>query len=134
MQEIPQLEPILMKHLFKTHGKKMLKAPILPRAAPKPPESENKKQLPDENTWLWEAYDEIRVNLEVCIKPLNDYLQTFAKFEEENKLNPDKYVKSLDEGENPISAEALKQDIYDHREEEKRLNDVIPSMINVSIF
>jgi dynein heavy chain len=30
LQEIPQLEPILMKHLFKTHGKKTIKAPIIP--------------------------------------------------------------------------------------------------------
>ena len=29
--KIPQLEPILLKHLFKTHGKKMVKAPIRPR-------------------------------------------------------------------------------------------------------
>jgi len=30
LQEIPQLEPILLKNIFKTHGKKMLKAPVRP--------------------------------------------------------------------------------------------------------
>jgi hypothetical protein len=30
LQVIPQLEPILLKQLFKTQGKKMLKAPLRP--------------------------------------------------------------------------------------------------------
>lgn len=46
-----------------------------------------------------EAYDIIKTTLEQAIEPLYDYVKTFNKFENENKLNPDKYVKSLDEGE-----------------------------------
>lgn len=57
LQEIPQLEPILMKHLFKTHGKKTIKAPIIPQEKPKVPDRANKKALLDENTWLWESYE-----------------------------------------------------------------------------
>jgi hypothetical protein len=30
LKKIPQLEPILMKHLFKTHGQQHLKAPVRP--------------------------------------------------------------------------------------------------------
>jgi hypothetical protein len=85
--------------LFKTHGKKTLKSPIRPRLKPKPADSSNKKILPDENTWLWEAYDVVRASLEKSILPLYEYVKTFSKFDSENKLNPDKYVKSLDEGE-----------------------------------
>ena len=49
-------------------------------------------------------------------------------------MNPEKYVKSLDEGDTPISAESLRQDIYNHREEDGKLQDKIPETIVVSIF
>jgi hypothetical protein len=49
---------------------------------------------------------------------LFEYVKTFNKFEGENKLNPDKFVRSLDEGENQITAEGLRADIYEHRKEE----------------
>jgi dynein heavy chain len=54
LQAIPQLEPILLKHLFKTH-KKTLKAPTIPLEKPALPDPAKKHILPDENTWLWEA-------------------------------------------------------------------------------
>ena len=62
LQHIPQLEPILLRHLFKTHGKKTLKAPLRPREEPKrkPDDPGNKKFLPDENIWLWDSYIKIR--------------------------------------------------------------------------
>lgn len=63
-----------------------------------------------------------------------EYVKTFSKFEGENKLNPDKYVRALDEGETSITAEALKLDIEEHKKEEQRLKDEIPEMIIVSIF
>lgn len=61
-------------------------------------------------------------------------MKTFAKFEGENKLNPDRYVKGLDEGENQITAEGLRNDTQEHRKEEARLKDEIPESIVVSIF
>lgn len=61
-------------------------------------------------------------------------MKTFGKFDGENKLNPDKYVKSLDDGENPITAEALRNDIQEHRKEEERIKSEIPESIIVSIF
>lgn len=114
----------------------MLKAPLRPREEPKrkPDDHNNKKFLPDENIWLWDAYNTIRMGLEKSIEPLYEYVQTFAKFEEENKLNPDRYVRSKDEGDTPITAEALKLDIEAHRKEEERLKEEIPESIVVSIF
>lgn len=136
LQQIPQLEPILLRHLFKTHGKKMLKAPLRPREEPKrkPEDPANKKFLPDENIWLWDAYYTIKSNLERSIEPLYEYVKTFQKFEGENKLNPDRFVKSLDEGDTPITAEGLKNDMNEHRKEENRLRKEIPEFVNVSIF
>ena len=109
LTEIPQLEPQLLKHLFKTHVKKMLKAPIRPDEKPIPPEKPN--ILPNENTWLWDAYELIRDNLEKAIAPLQDFLATFAAFESEHKLIPEKYVKTLNDEENPASVEEIKADI-----------------------
>jgi len=136
LQQIPQLEPILLRHLFKTHGKKMLKAPLRPTEEPKrkPEDPNNKNFLPDENIWLWDAFYTIRTSLEKSIEPLYEYVKTFSKFEGENKLSPDRFVKSLDEGDNPITAEGLKNDINEHRKEEERLRDEIPEFVNVSIF
>jgi len=74
LQQIPQLEPILLRHLFKTHGKKMLKAPLRPRQKPSPVDPNKKSVLPDENTWLWEAYDDLRTALTAAIQPLYEYV------------------------------------------------------------
>jgi len=53
-------------------------------------------------------------------------------------LDPDKYVKNLDEGdgtaEGGISAEELKADIMRIRELEKSLKERIPESVVVSIF
>ena len=53
----------------------------------------------------------MRSALEDSIKPLHEYVKTFAQFEHENQLNPDKYVKGLDEGDDPVDAEALRTDV-----------------------
>jgi hypothetical protein len=91
--------------------------------------------MPDENIWLWDAFFKIRQSLEKSIEPLYEYVKTFSKFENENKLNPDKFVKELDkEGEGGITAEGLRKDIQEHRKEEQRLKDEIPENIVVSIF
>lgn len=134
LQRIPQLEPILLRNLFKTHGKKTLKAPIRPRNKPQPVDPNKKSVLPDENTWLWEAYDKIRQALFKAINPLGEYVQTFNQFEAENRLNPDKYVKELDERDDPIDADGLRADIYRIRELEEDLKLRIPEYVTVSVF
>jgi len=98
--EIPQLEPILLKHLFKTHTRKTLKAPMIPVQKPEPLDKKNKKFIPDENTWLWEAFDLIRVEMERCIQPLYEYVKTYEVFKEVNEKDPDRYVRGLDDNEN----------------------------------
>jgi dynein heavy chain len=114
----------------------MIKAPLRPQVEPTKPQNteSGRRTLPDDNTWLWEAFASIRKNLERAIEPLEGYLQTFRTFSEDNGLNPDKYVRSLDDGDQPISAEALRADIEVHRGEEDRLKGQIPETITVSIF
>jgi len=103
-----------LRHLFKNHGK-TLKAPVRPRQKPNAPDSAKKHVLPDEFTWLWDAYDTIREALNIAIQPLYEYVETFSQFEKENKLSPEKYVKDMDEevdGQEPVDAEELRNDIY----------------------
>lgn len=45
----------------------MLKAPLRPGQRPKPADAANKRSLPDENTWLWDAAEAIRTSLEKSI-------------------------------------------------------------------
>lgn len=134
LQEIPQLEPILMKHLFKTHGKKTIKAPIIPQEKPKPVDPSDKKKLPDENTWLWEAADLLIREMERAIEPLGDYVKTFSAFEKENALNPDKYVKEIDTIENPKPPIELRADIYENMKKEEQIKALIPESVQVGMF
>ncbi len=65
----------------------MLKAPVRPQTEPRIPDK--KSMLPDENTWLWEAYKQIENTLRICVDPLRDFLNTFKRFNEQNIINPD---------------------------------------------
>jgi dynein heavy chain len=134
LQEIPHLEPMLLRHLFKTHVAKTIKTPVIPPEKPKAPDPNNKKALVDENTWLWEAFDKLIQNLERAIIPLDEYVKTYSAFELENQLDPDKHVAELDDGDTPISPEELRLDIERHKEKEQRLLEKIPEFVYVSMF
>ena len=134
LQEIPHLEPILLRHLFKTHIAKTIKTPVIPPEKPKVPDKSKKDALIDENTWLWEAFDKLIQNLERAIIPLEEYVKTYSAFEFENQLDPDKHVAELDEGDTPITPEELRHDIEVHKEKERRLLEKIPEFVYVSMF
>jgi 5'-deoxynucleotidase YfbR-like HD superfamily hydrolase len=95
------------------------------------------KPLPDENAWLWYASKEIEEAIIKASAPLHDYVKTFKQFEDdEHKLNPDQYIKKLeepDEGE-PLDAQGLMADIERLRELQKELRVKIPDSVTVSIF
>lgn len=134
LQEIPQLEPILLKHLFlkNTHGNKSLKAPLIPLSEPKIPEK--KHILPDENTWLWNASESIKKALTAGVAPLKEYLKTYEKFIPESQLNVEKYMLSMNDYENPASVDEIKADIEKHRKEVLRIEQDIPESIDISYF
>jgi hypothetical protein len=84
--------------------------------------------------WLWDAYQKLIENLERAICPLNEYVQTFSAFKTENELNPDKYMKQLDDPENPMDPLALKADIARMKKLEEELMAKIPESVNVGMF
>jgi hypothetical protein len=70
LQEINQVEQKLLQHLFKSNEKQYLKATVRPEYRPEDPDPENKKELPDENTWVFEEYDKLRECITQVIDPL----------------------------------------------------------------
>ena len=77
---------------------------------------------------------QIKEELEKSIEPLYEFVKTFEEFKEVNQENPDKYMRSLDEGETPATAQALRADIDRMKEKEQKIGELIPDHINVSIF
>ena len=73
-----------------------LKVPIKPMWMPEPPDPENKKLLPDENTWVYEEYQRLKDKIAEVIEPLDQYIDTFKTFHEEYKLDPKKIIEELD--------------------------------------
>jgi len=60
LKEKEQLEQKLLPHLFKTNQKVYLKVPMLPAEKPeKPLNNGGRREMPDENTWVWEQYERL---------------------------------------------------------------------------
>ena len=116
MQEIAHLEPLLLKQLFKTQNPKTIKTPVIPPEKPLPPDPNDKTKFLDENAWLWEAFQEdLIINLERAIVPLSEYVETYRAFEDENNLDPDKYVAKFSEegdGKTPATPQEIRNDIF----------------------
>ena len=116
LQEIPHLEQLLLKQLFKTQNMKKIKAPVIPPDKPLPPDPNDKTKFLDENAWLWDAFHEdLIINLERAIQPLFEYVQTYKAFQAENDLDPDKYVAKFTEegeGKTPATPQQIRDDIF----------------------
>lgn len=62
--------------MFKSNQKMYLKVPVKPETMPEKPDPLDKKQLPDPNTWIYEAYTKLRNKISEAIDPLDEYLKT----------------------------------------------------------
>jgi len=135
LQEISQIEQKLLPHLFKTNIKMFLKATERPEVRPDDPDLADKRQLPDENTWVFDSYTDLRARLEKAIMmPLDTYLGTYKKYEKEYKLDPDTVMRAMDDEENWPEVDQIRAQVYFHLKEEERLKAEIPESITVSIF
>ena len=62
----------------------------------KPNVSENSDRggkIPDENKWVWDLYEEIRLKAEKASKPLENYLEIFEVHKKVLTMSPEEYVK-----------------------------------------
>ncbi len=50
---------------------------------PDAPDKNDKKSLPDENTWIYIAYERLEKKISESIEPLEKYLKTLYKFKAE---------------------------------------------------
>ena len=134
LQEIPQLEQKLMPHFFKSNQKMYLKVPVKPNSMPEAPDPENKKLIPDENTWVYKEYQRLQSKVYECIEPLEQYIETFKVYKDEYKLNPDDVIAQLaDEEAQPEPAE-LRKLVIEHKEQAAKLRSEIKDVTIVSMF
>lgn len=101
---------------------------------PDAPDKNDKKSLPDENAWIYAAYERLEKKISESIEPLEKYLKTLYKFKTEYQLDPVAVIAKLDDDENPPDAEVLRKDIIFHKKEAERLMIEIPDQIIVSMF
>lgn len=97
-----------------------------PETMPVTPDPNNKRLLPDENAWIYEAYVQLRSTINESLDPLTAYLETFKKFKPEYQLDVVAYLKTMDDEENPPEADNLRKDVIFHRKEALRLAQEIP--------
>jgi hypothetical protein len=56
----------------------------------------------------------MRERLEESIKPLDEYIGTYNKYNAEYKIDPTAYINKLDDDDNPPEIEFLKKDVIFH--------------------
>lgn len=134
MQEINQVEQKLLPHLFKSNIKMYLKAVQLPEYRPEDPDPDDKSQLPDEYTWIFDEYDKLRTAITKIISPLEEYIQTYNRFEKEYQFDPNKEMAQYEDPDNWPEVDVLKSQILFHQSEEKRIQTQIPEEIVISVF
>jgi len=134
LQEISQLEQKLLPNLFKSNQKMFLKVPVKPEFLPEKPELGNLKQLPDENTWVFEEYERLEKKIQETVAPVLEYLKTFDKYEKEYNLDTAKEISLFDDENDPPEPEQLRKEVIKHKQEEERLRKEIPEFIEVSYF
>lgn len=79
MQDINQVEQKLLPHLC-TGEKMCLKATVKPAFRPIEPNPDDKRELPDEDTWVFDEYDKLRQAIVQIVQPLDDYIKTYERF------------------------------------------------------
>lgn len=86
------MERRLLKELFKTSAQtSKVKVPKFGHEEPRKPTYEELKTgvIPDENIWLWEAYNDTSEVIRNSIGPAGQYLDHLQKFNNEISMNPD---------------------------------------------
>lgn len=111
-----------------------LKATVRPDLKPDEVDPSDKKAIEDENSWVYSSFAKLESALEEAIKPLENYIRTYDKYDKEYKLDPDAVVKKMDDPDQPPEIDFLRKDVVFHQEEAERLKNEIPDYIIVSIF
>jgi len=112
----------------------LLKATVRPEYRPEEPNPLDKRELPDENTWVFDEYSKLREVITKIIDPMEAYILTYNRFKNEYEFDPDKEMKQYEDPENWPEVDVLRSSIIFHRAEEERLVKEIPEEIICSVF
>jgi len=141
MQQIPQVEPLLLPNLIKKAEKQKipLKTIVRPKAGkPLPTTHEQIKngfELNDEALWIWDLYDRLKDSLRKACRPLNTYLETFKKYNNDLLLDPNEYMRKIKEDKSDFwNYQQIRKDIIVNKKRELKILEEIPKLIHVSIF
>lgn len=91
-----------------------LKATVRPDLKPDEVDPTDKKQIVDENAWVYDAFTKLEQALEHSIAPLEQYIRTYDKYDKEYKLDPEAVIKKLDDEDNPPEIDFLRKDVIFH--------------------
>lgn len=111
-----------------------LKSTHRPDFRPEEPNPEDLKELPNENTWVFDEFNKLRDCIANVIEPMEEYIVTYDKYQKEYDIDPDKYLGQWADPEDWPEVDTLRGDITFHQAEEKRLQKEIPEEIICSIF
>jgi len=143
MQQISQVEPKIMKEFFKTSLKVDIRVPFRPQKRLLNPTKADKVALlgtkldpkeMEDNAWMDEYYERLRVELARAVKPLNEYKELYKEFRKEFHLDLEEEKKRLDDPDNPMTSQELKNFINRNEEVIVTLKKSIPRQIQVSIY
>ena len=91
-----------------------LKVPVKPESMPEAPDKEDKKKLPDENTWVYKEYQRLQSKVYECIEPLEEYLKTFQVYKDEYKLDKKAVIAELADEESQPEPIELRKLVHEH--------------------
>jgi hypothetical protein len=111
-----------------------LKATTRPDFRPEEPNPEDLRELPNENTWVFDEFNKLRDCIADVIEPLDRYIVEYDKYQKEYALDPVKFMAQWADPEDWPEVDVLKNDIVFHLAEEKRLQGEIPEEIICSFF
>ena len=134
LQEINQVEQKLLPYLFKTHAKMYFMTTVKPELRPKNPNPNEKWETPDKHLWVYDEYLKLRDCVMKIIDPLDDYIDTYARFQKEYEFDPEKEIASYEDPEEWPKVDVFRSSIIFHKAEEKRLQGEIPEEIIYSVF
>jgi dynein heavy chain len=88
----------------------------------------------DENKWVNDLYDQLKIDIEYALLPLDIFLKQFDNYKEILKIKPDEYLKKVESDEKPKEIEQIRDEINEFVFKEKKLRESMPESVQVGFF
>ncbi|KAL4427402.1 hypothetical protein ABPG74_009674 [Tetrahymena malaccensis] len=137
ISKIPDLEPKIVQELHKSmKAETYIRTPMKPRERPITPDmSARPRKFPDENKWIWDLLENLKLQLIEGIKPLDEYLESFNQFKDVLRMDPDEVIRAIEADENnTYDVDKIVEEIQNIKKKEDDLRSKIPLEMHVSFF